>query len=79
MEVYAGSDDAFYTEADVSYQFETGAWELGLLDPDEGWWVVEAADQQLLWLVPIDEADLPEGVEVRDSEAGTTVADPRDS
>lgn len=79
MRLYAGSDGKFYTEHDLGYRVETKTWHPCMWETEEGWELVETADQQLLWLVPIAESDLPAGVEVHSSGARPTIEDTRDS
>lgn len=79
MRLYAGSDEEFYTEYEVGYQIETGTWQPCMWDPDEGWELVETPDDQLLWLLPIDESDLPSNLEVQSSDVGKSIVDTRDS
>lgn len=79
MCLYAGSDGNVYADADVGYRIETGTWHSRLWDPDDGWHLVETGDQEVLWLVPVEDVDLPDGVDVHSTERGPTIEDSRDA
>jgi hypothetical protein len=67
--IYAGSDDRFYTDWEVSHRMESGAWEPCMWDPDAGWELVEGADG-LVWLVPVDPSELPAWADVQERAEG---------
>ena len=77
MTIYAGSDGRLYTDRDVCVRFELGEWSSCMWSVDEGWEVVENEARNLVWLVPADEDDLPDGIELRPTTEGFTVVDRR--
>ena len=77
MNLYAGSDDRFYTDLQVSWHFESDEWRPCMWDSEDGWELVEDGTE-LVWLYPIGRDDLPDEVELREVERGVVVVDGRD-
>ena len=77
MTVYAGSNGRFYTDRDVCVRFESGEWSPCMWNVDERWEVVENEARNLVWLVLVDEEDLPDGIELHPTSARFTVVDRR--
>jgi hypothetical protein len=77
MNLYAGSDDRFYTDLQVSWHFESDEWRPCMWDSEDGWELVENGEE-LVWLYPIGRDDLPENVELRQEDRGAVVVDRRE-
>ena len=77
MNLYAGSDDRFYTDLEVSWHFESDEWQPCMWDSEDGWELVEEGSE-LVWLWPIRRDELPEKVELRQEEHGHVVVDRRE-
>lgn len=76
MQLYADADGDVFTENAVGAQLETGAWEARAWDTAAGVLVVDTGGTTL-WLVTVEEADLPAGA---DPSAGDpAIEDPNDS
>jgi hypothetical protein len=76
MNLYAGSDDRFYTDLEVSWHFESDEWQPCMWDSEDGWELVEEGSE-LVWLWPIGRDELPERVELQQEEHGYVVVDRR--
>jgi hypothetical protein len=77
MNLYAGSDDRFYTDLEVSWHFESDEWQPCMWDSEDGWELVDEGTE-LVWLLPIGREELPDGVELRQEERGHVVVDRRE-
>lgn len=69
VSLYAGSDGQYYTDWQVSWQFESDQWKPCMWDTNEGWEVVDNGED-LVWLVPVSPAELPEWAEIRPTQPG---------
>jgi len=78
MTVYGGSDGAFYTDWEVGWNLESGDWQVCMWDEDAGWELFETQSEELVWLLPMDESELPEWAEVERLDRGSRVVDRRE-
>jgi len=75
---YAGSDGCYYTDWQVATQMESGEWVPCMWEEEEGWELV-VADDELVWLIPVERSALPNWVDVRETSEGygTKIVDTR--
>jgi hypothetical protein len=79
-DVFAGSDGVYYTDWQVARRLEAGRWDPCMWDTENGWELVSDSEE-LVWLVPVPRAELPEWAEVRpleEAEPATEIVDHRD-
>ena len=77
MNLYAGSDGRYYTDWQVSWQFESDEWKPCMWSSEEGWELVEDGDE-LVWLYPVESEELPDWAELRPEGRGVAVVDRRE-
>ncbi|MFB6125246.1 MAG: hypothetical protein ABEJ59_04740 [Halanaeroarchaeum sp.] len=62
MTTYRGSDGRTYTDEEIWYRLETGAWRVCCWDAESGTEWVEANSATLLSLVPVDAEGTPTSI-----------------
>lgn len=76
--LFEGSNDRYYTDWQVRQRLRTGAWALCMRQRAPDRWLVETEAAALLSLSPIEQAELPTGLEIRVVDDRARVVDPRD-
>jgi len=75
--VYAGSDGRFYTDWQVDRKLRQGAWRPCVHDRGTDRRMVGTDDGELVLLVSVEAAELPEWVRIRADPGGLRVVDTR--